>query len=95
MPSRYAQFLLQLMRNCKDYEVKMFDFLPLWLGAFYVMDRGYLDFESLTIFAAQKNHWPVELFFKWIKQYVRIKFFLINARTPSRRQSDATCRPSS
>jgi IS4 transposase len=141
----------------KMSDVKVLDILPIEAGAFYVMDRGYLDFgrlfkihqagaffvtrvkrgmnahrvystktdrstgvicdqmirldgfyvaqdypehlrrirfkdpESgktlvfltnnttlppLTIAALYKNRWQVELFFKWIKQHLRIKRFL-------------------
>ena len=31
---------------------------------------------ALTIAALYKSRWQVELFFKWIKQYLRIKKFL-------------------
>jgi IS4 transposase len=31
---------------------------------------------ALTIAALYKNRWQVELFFKWIKQHLRIKKFL-------------------
>lgn len=31
---------------------------------------------ALTIAALYKNRWQVELFFKWIKQHLRIKRFL-------------------
>ena len=31
---------------------------------------------ALTITALYKNRWQVELFFKWIKQHLRIKKFL-------------------
>ena len=141
----------------KMHEVNVLAFLPLEAGAFYVMDRGYLDFArlykmhqggaffvtrakrgmdarrvysqptdrstgvicdqaialngfyaarhypehlrrirfkdpetgktlvfltnntalpALTIAALYKNRWKVELFFKWIKQHLRIKKFL-------------------
>ena len=141
----------------KMHEVNVLDFLPVEAGAFYVMDRGYLDFArlykmhqagaffvtrakrgmdarrvysqpsdrsegvvcdqsiamngyyvskhypehlrrirfkdpetgktlvfltnntalpALTIAALYKNRWQVELFFKWIKQHLRIKKFL-------------------
>ena len=141
----------------KMHEVKVLDFLPIEAGAFYVMDRGYLDFArlyqlhqagaffvtrakrgmnarrvysattdrstgvicdqmiamngfyiakdypeqlrrirfkdpesgktlifltnnttlpALTIAALYKSRWQVELFFKWIKQHLRIKRFL-------------------
>jgi IS4 transposase len=139
------------------HDVNVLDFLPIEAGAFYVMDRGYLDFgrlyklhqvgaffvtrakrnmdarrvysaaterdtgvicdqtiamngfyvsksypeqlrrirfkdpetgktlvfltnntalPPLTIAALYKNRWQVELFFKWIKQHLRIKRFL-------------------
>ena len=138
-------------------DVNVLDILPIEAGAFYIMDRGYLDFErlyqlhqagaffvtrakrntnarrvyssatdrttgvicdqrialngfyvskdypehlrrirfndpdsdkalvfltnnmtlpALTIAALYKNRWQVELFFKWIKQHLRIKRFL-------------------
>jgi hypothetical protein len=141
----------------KMHEVNVLDFLPIEAGAFYVMDRGYLDFSRLykmhqagaffvtraksnmnarrvysapsdkgagvmcdqtiamngyyvaqdypehlrrikfkdpasgknlifltnnttlpplTIAALYKNRWQVELFFKWLKQHLRIKKFL-------------------
>jgi hypothetical protein len=141
----------------KLHDVKVLDFLPLEAGAFYVMDRGYVDFQRLytlhqagayfvtrakagmaarrvysapkdrasgvicdqrvrlegfysaknypehlrrirfkepesgktlvfltnnttlpapTIAALYKSRWQVELFFKWIKQHLRIKRFL-------------------
>jgi hypothetical protein len=141
----------------KMQEVNVLDILPVEAGAFYVMDRGYLDFSrlynmhqagaffvtrtkrgmdarrvysaptqrdtgvicdqsiamngfyiakdypallrrirfkdpetgktlvfltnntmlpALTIAALYKNRWQVELFFKWIKQHLRIKRFL-------------------
>lgn len=141
----------------KLHEVNVLDFLPIEAGAFYVMDRGYLDFDRLykmhqagaffvtrakrnmtarrvysasvdrttgmicdqtitmngfyvaqhypehlrrirfkdpetgktlifltnntvlpamTIAALYKQRWQVELFFKWIKQHLRIKKFL-------------------
>jgi hypothetical protein len=141
----------------KLHEVNVLDFLPLEAGAFYVMDRGYLDFArlykmhqagaffvtrakcnmnarrvysavvdrttglmcdqtitmngfyvsqdypehlrrirfkdpetgktlifltnntalpALTVAALYKQRWQVELFFKWIKQHLRIKKFL-------------------
>ena len=36
---------------------------------------------ALTIAALYKSRWQVELFFKWIKQHLRIKRFLAPART--------------
>jgi hypothetical protein len=143
--------------DAKFNEISVLDFLPIESGSFYVMDRGYLDFQrlftmhqagaffvtraksvtdvrrvyssaterdrgvicdqrvllhgrrsrkrypellrrirfrdpdsdntlvfltnntalpALTIAALYKSRWQVELFFKWIKQHLRIKRFL-------------------
>ena len=151
----------------KMHEVNVLDFLSTEPGAFYVMDRGYLDFERLyamnltgaffvtraktnmnakrvysqrtdrstgvicdqsvqlngfyaaqhypenlrrirfkdpetgktlifltnnfvlpplTIAALYKNRWQVELFFKWIKQHLRIKKFLGNSENAVKTQ---------
>ena len=36
---------------------------------------NHFDLPALTIAALYKNRWQVELFFKWIKQHLRIKKF--------------------
>ena len=149
------------------HEVNVLDFLPLEAGAFYAMDRGYLDFTRLykmhqagaffvtraksnlrfrriysapvnqdlgiicdqtiilkgfyktkefpehlrrirykepdtgktlvfltnntalpatAIAALYKSRWQVELFFKWIKQHLRIKHFLGNSENAVKTQ---------
>jgi hypothetical protein len=151
----------------KTHEVKVLDMLPIEAGAFYVMDRGYLDFgrlfalhqagaffvirakrgmdahrvysmptdrstgivcdqrialngfyisqdypeqlrrirfkdpasgktlvfltnntalPALTIAALYKSRWQVELFFKWIKQHLRIKRFIGNSENAVKTQ---------
>jgi hypothetical protein len=151
----------------KMVDVKVLDILPLEAGAFYIMDRGYLDFARLyamhqrgaffvtraksnlqvrRVYSAQvdkatgvvcdqsvalrglksskdypehlrrvrfkdshtgktlifltnntalpapviaqlyKNRWQVELFFKWIKQHLRIKRFLGNSENAVKSQ---------
>ena len=47
---------------------------------------------ALTIAHIYKSRWQVELFFKWIKQHLRIKSFTAPARTPSRRRSGSLSR---
>ena len=48
----------------------------------------------LTIAALYKSRWQVELFFKWIKQHLRIKRFLWQpAKTLSRTRSGAPSQP--
>jgi len=151
----------------KTHEVNVLDMLPIEAGAFYVMDRGYLDFSrlfalhqagaffvtrakrgmdahrvysmptdrttgvicdqrialnsfyiaqdypeqlrrirfkdpesgktlvfltnnttlpALTITALYKSRWQVELFFKWIKQHLRIKRFIGNSENAVKTQ---------
>ena len=151
----------------KTHEVNVLDRLPIEAGAFYVMDRGYLDFSrlfalhqagaffvirakrgmdarrvysmpvdrstgvicdqrialngfyiahdypeqlrrirfkdpessktlvfltnntalpALTIAALYKSRWQVELFFKWIKQHLRIKRFIGNSENAVKTQ---------
>lgn len=151
----------------KTHEVSVLDMLPVEAGAFYVMDRGYLDFSRLyalhqagaffvtrakqnmnarrvysmktdrgtgmlcdqrialnghysakaypeklrrirfkdpesgktlvfltnntalpasTIAALYKSRWQVELFFKWIKQHLRIKRFIGNSENAVKTQ---------
>lgn len=153
--------------EAKLHDVNVLDVLPLEAGAFYVMDRGYMDFArlfamhqagaffvtrakspldarrvysaptdrdtgvvcdqrvrlqgalssqrypehlrrirfkdaesgrtlifltnntalpALTICALYKSRWQVELFFKWIKQHLRIKHFLGNSENAVRTQ---------
>jgi IS4 transposase len=40
-----------------------------------------------------RQRWQVELFFKWIKQHLRIKVSWAPARTPSRRRYGLPCPP--
>ena len=151
----------------KTHEVNVLDLLPIEAGAFYIMDRGYLDFSRLfvlhqagaffvtrakrgmdahrvysmptdrsagvicdqritldgfyiskdypeqlrrirfkdpetgktlvfltnntalpatTIAALYKSRWQVELFFKWIKQHLRIKRFIGNSENAVKTQ---------
>ena len=44
-------------------------------GKVLVFLTNHFDLPALTIAALYKNRWKVELFFKWIKQHLRIKRF--------------------
>jgi transposase len=44
-------------------------------GKTLVFLANHFDLPALTIAALYKNRWQVELFFKWIKQHLRIKQF--------------------
>jgi len=45
-------------------------------GKTLVFLNNHFQLPALTICALYKNRWQVELFFKWIKQHLRIKRFL-------------------
>src|SRR5215470_2426808 len=47
---------------------------------------------ALTICALYKKRWAVELFFKWIKQHLRIKCFYGTPRIQSKLRSGSRCR---
>ena len=64
--------------------------IPYETGAYYVFDRGYNNFgelyriqrmESFFVVRAKTNlqyrcvRWQIELFFKWLKQHLKIKKF--------------------
>ena len=44
-------------------------------GKRLVFLSNHFDLPALTVCALYKNRWQVELFFKWIKQHLRIKQF--------------------
>ena len=170
IPVKVAQFLMTVnnIGDGKTHEVNTLDLLQIEPGAYYLLDRGYLDFQRLfvihqanaffvtraksntkfkrrysnsvdrsnsnivcdqtgvlTIFYSSQDYpatlrrvvikdetgkritfltnnfalkpeliadlyrqrWQVELFFKWIKQHLRIKTFMAPTRTRSRRES--------
>lgn len=47
-------------------------------GKHYVFTTNHLDWSAKTIAEIYKQRWQVELFFKWIKQNLKIKSFLGN-----------------
>ena len=74
----------------KTHDVHILDKLTFEAGAFYIIDKGYYDHEksktyifltnnfqinAITITLLYKNRWQIELFFKWIKQHLKIKKF--------------------
>jgi len=56
-------------------------------GKALVFLTNNFDLPALTIAQLYKSRWGVELFFKWIKQNLRIKHFSARVRTLSRRKS--------
>jgi hypothetical protein len=55
-------------------------------GRALVFLTNHLSLPALTICALYKSRWQVELFFKWIKQHLRIKRFLGNSENAVKTQ---------
>lgn len=55
-------------------------------GRRLVFLTNHLSLPALTICALYKSRWQVELFFKWIKQHLRIKCFLGNSENAVKTQ---------
>jgi hypothetical protein len=55
-------------------------------GRTLVFLTNHLSLPALTICALYKSRWQVELFFKWIKQHLRIKRFLGNSENAVKTQ---------
>ena len=55
-------------------------------GKMLVFLTNNFDLPALTIAALYKNKWQVELFFKWIKQHLRIKQFYRTSENAVRTQ---------
>ena len=49
-------------------------------------DENHMTLPALTISALYKSRWQVELFFKWIKQHLRIKQFYGTSETAVKTQ---------
>ena len=55
-------------------------------GKTLIFLTNQMTLPALTICALYKSHWQVELFFKWIKQHLRIKKFLGTAENAVKTQ---------
>ena len=55
-------------------------------GKTLIFLTNHMDLPALTIAALYKSRWQVELFFKWIKQHLRIKHFLGNSENAVKTQ---------
>lgn len=49
-------------------------------GKRYAFLTNNFEYEALTVAKLYKERWKIELFFKWIKQHLRIKSFFGNSR---------------
>ena len=61
--------------NCPD-RLRRIRFRDPGTGNTLVFPTNNTTLPALTIVALYKSRWQVELFFKWIKQHLRIKRFL-------------------
>src|ERR1700726_3557865 len=61
-------------------------FKDLETGKTLIFLTNQMTLPALTICALYKSRWQVELFFKWIKQHLRIKRFLGNSENAVKTQ---------
>lgn len=69
--------VLTTTKGLKDYseQIRRIKFIDKETGKTLVFITNNKTLPALTIAALYKNRWQVELFFKWIKQHLRIKKF--------------------
>jgi hypothetical protein len=79
----------------KDYpeHLRRIRFKDRGSGKMLVFLTNNTTWPALSIAALYKNRWQVELFFKWIKQHLRIKKFLGTSENAVRRKSGAPYPP--
>jgi hypothetical protein len=58
---------LNIIRDCRGY------FFETYNQKIYVFLTKHFDIPAFTVTLLYKNRWKIELFFKWIKQHLRIK----------------------
>ena len=71
------------------HDVNAMDDIPYEPNAFYIFDKGYYDYFELKardVAMLYKQRWQVELFFRWIKQHLRVKSFWGNTENAVRIQ---------
>lgn len=56
-------------------KIRRIKYLDQETGKYYVFLTNDLNIEAQTVADLYKNRWRIELFFKWIKQHLRIKSF--------------------
>lgn len=68
---------LKNLEGLKDYPEKLrrIKYQDKELNKTFVFVTNHLDADALEIALLYKNRWQIELFFKWIKQHLRIKIF--------------------
>lgn len=64
----------------KLYPIRRIGYVDPETGQRYVFITNHFDWSAQTIADIYKQRWQVELFFKWIKQNLKIKSFLGNSK---------------
>ena len=68
---------LKTAKGKRDYpeRIRRIRYVDSETGKSLVFITNHFDLPALTVAAVYKNRWQIELFFKWIKQNLRIKAF--------------------
>jgi IS4 transposase len=84
MEARYARILCDSPVRLKiDFNSKIRLFVRFYdveHDRYLIFLTNAFDLPALTVAALYKSRWQVELFFKWIKQHLRIKAFYGTSR---------------
>ena len=72
------EYTSQRSQNNRLYQVRRIGYYDKLTGKHYVFVTNHFDWSAKTIADIYKQHWQVELFFKWVKQNLRIKSFIGN-----------------
>ena len=80
--------MLTVAKSCKDYpeHLRRIRFKDPETGKTRVFLTNNFVLSAATICARYKARWQVELFFKWIKQHLRIKNFYGNSENAMKSQ---------
>ena len=70
--------VLTVFQSAKDYpeQLRLVKFFDAENKKYYIFLTNNFDIDALTVAQLYKCRWKVELFFRWIKQHLRIKTFL-------------------
>lgn len=69
--------MLEVYQSKKDYpnKIRRIKYYDKELNRNFVFITNNMDLEAFEIALLYKNRWKVELFFKWIKQHLKVKTF--------------------
>ena len=72
------EYTSQRSQNNRLYKVRRIGYYDKLTSKHYVFVTNHFDWSAKTITDIYKQRWQVELFFKWIKQNLKIKSFIGN-----------------